>query len=251
MSSNNFGRDYYQSYIARRNAGNPDFYLKRKEILVSTFRSVLDEVFKEYVSEKWDISGLRILDAGSGEDVVREAIKPISDAEVISLDLDLEILRGEKPSVNAEVQQLPIAARVFDVVVSTELIEHLESGAGRAFIAEVFRVLKQGGVLYLETPNPQSLEALVTGEGWSMYLPEHLQFYTPDLIKMILEELGFSEVVVKTRYEKDEQIDESWKILAALNGPLQYVPWRLKLPVVEKLLEVLDMGSKTVAIATK
>lgn len=254
MSRETFGRDYYQHYIERRNASDPTFYIERKAILINTFQSIFRKVFANHFGEDWKTQNLKVLDVGSGENVAGDAISSLSNATIISVDLDLQVLKdsGNSHSVNAEAQSLPFADSSFDALVSTELIEHLESEAGRSFLVEAFRVLKPGGILYIETPNPQSLEAIVMDGDWPMYLDEHLTYYHPDFIKKVLQSTGFSTITAKTRYEKDAQINEAWKIIKALKRPiLKFIPWKVKLPLVEKVLGALDKGSITVAIASK
>jgi 2-polyprenyl-3-methyl-5-hydroxy-6-metoxy-1,4-benzoquinol methylase len=56
-------------------------------------------------------------------------------------------------------EPLPIAAESFDVVVSTEVIEHLENP--RAVFREFRRLLRPGGSLLLTTPNQESARSLL------------------------------------------------------------------------------------------
>ena len=88
----------------------------------------------------------------------------------------------------------------------------------REILREAARVLRRGGLLYLETPNDQSLEAIVMGERWPMRLPEHLTFYSPREIRYCLEKSGFSKVATGTRYENDEQVNEAWKVISIFSG---------------------------------
>ena len=54
----------------------------------------------------------------------------------------------------------PLAAAAFDVLVSTEVIEHLENP--RATFREWFRLLRPGGTLLATTPNQESLRSLLS-----------------------------------------------------------------------------------------
>ena len=58
----------------------------------------------------------------------------------------------------ADAHHLPYAAGSFDVVISCETIEHLLDP--RAALAEMARVCKTGGLLYLTTPNYANLMGL-------------------------------------------------------------------------------------------
>jgi SAM-dependent methyltransferase len=59
---------------------------------------------------------------------------------------------GEEP--------LPFASCEFDVVVLTEVIEHVDVHP-QSLLAEIHRVLKPGGTLILTTPNASSLKKLI------------------------------------------------------------------------------------------
>jgi 2-polyprenyl-3-methyl-5-hydroxy-6-metoxy-1,4-benzoquinol methylase len=57
-------------------------------------------------------------------------------------------------------EPLPAAAASFDAVISTEVIEHLENP--RAVFREFRRLLRNGGVLLVTTPNQESLRSLLS-----------------------------------------------------------------------------------------
>lgn len=58
------------------------------------------------------------------------------------------------------VESLPFAAGSFDVVVLTEVIEHILVGRERSLLAELARVLKVGGSIILSTPHHNLLNPL-------------------------------------------------------------------------------------------
>lgn len=90
------------------------------------------------------------------------------------------------------------------------------------------------------------------GNEWPMHLPEHLKFYSPAEIEKLLHEAGLARVTVNTRYEKDRQIDERWKVVSGLNTRLvDLVPWPIKLPLAGLAISLLNRGSKTTATAIK
>jgi ubiquinone/menaquinone biosynthesis C-methylase UbiE len=77
-------------------------------------------------------------------------------ARVTSLDIGLELLKvaqdkGAQALVQGDALYLPFADGSFDVVISSECIEHTLDG-GLA-VREMLRVLKSGGYLALSCPN--------------------------------------------------------------------------------------------------
>lgn len=84
----------------------------------------------------------------------------------------------------------------FDVIVSAEVIEHLENP--RAVVREWFRLLKSGGLLLFSTPNNESLRsilALVCRGHYAAFgdasYPAHITPLLRKDIERILQEAGF------------------------------------------------------------
>ncbi len=99
----------------------------------------------------------RALDAGCGTGLTMQWLKRYTDMESIGLDLaraglDFCARRGSTRLVEASTTVLPFASRTFDLVVSTDVIQHLPRphGDNQAF-AELTRVLVPGGLLLLRT----------------------------------------------------------------------------------------------------
>ncbi len=104
--------------------------------------------------------GARVLDAPSGEGALAAALSA-AGFEVHAADL--EPPAGRAPGVRQALadlnRPLPWPDAFFDAVFSIEGIEHLENRF--AFLREVQRVLRPGGVLVLTTPNIVSLRSRV------------------------------------------------------------------------------------------
>lgn len=78
----------------------------------------------------------------------------------------------------------------FDVVTMFEVIEHLRDPAGT--LAAIRCVLREGGVLYLTTPNFDSLSRYLLGSSWSIILPtEHLFYFTVGPLGRLLRRTGY------------------------------------------------------------
>ena len=84
----------------------------------------------------------------------------------------------------------------FDVIVSAEVIEHLENP--RAVAREWFRLLRRGGTLIISTPNNESWRSLMHlqlhghfSEFGYGYYPAHITALLRQDIELLLEEVGF------------------------------------------------------------
>jgi SAM-dependent methyltransferase len=114
----------------------------------------LDVVFNELLAPE-SLRGLRLLDAGCGTGwFTKRAID--RGASVTSLDLGLRLAtlvrnRFHSSAACGDVLALPFPDGSFDVVVSSEVVEHTPDPA-RA-VSEMARVLRPGGVLALTCPN--------------------------------------------------------------------------------------------------
>lgn len=85
----------------------------------------------------------------------------------------------------------------FDVVTSIEVLEHINNPHEEI---EKFRyILRPGGVLYITTPNFNSLSRLLLKERWHIITyPEHLCYYTTYTLDKLLTEHGFKKVYITT-----------------------------------------------------
>lgn len=110
---------------------------------------------------------------------------------------------------------LPIDDASYDVVLSMEVLEHLHDvpptefgriphsweGTGTAtHLAEAFRVLRPGGLLFLTTPNLcslRSIQALIAGAPAGLYRP-HVREYTPREVRTMVEAAGFRIETLET-----------------------------------------------------
>jgi len=103
------------------------------------------------------------------------------------------------------------AARYFDAVIVWHVLEHLDFP--RATLAQISRVLKPGGLLYLEVPNVSSLQSCSTGKNWfHLDLEHHLYHFSTNGLHRLLLSTGFQ--VEKTTTLSMEQgpygVLQSW-----------------------------------------
>lgn len=102
------------------------------------------------------IRGKKVLDIASGEGYGAAALDRARASQVLGVDIAPEVCAfahekyGLKTCTGSGLS-IPIADDSFDVVVSFETIEHVDTP--EAFLVECKRVLKKGGVLILSTPN--------------------------------------------------------------------------------------------------
>jgi len=88
---------------------------------------------------------------------------------------------------------LPIRNSSFDVVVSFQVIEHIEPKRVAHFLSEIKRILKDGGVFVISTPNKRL--RLLPFQKPEARNPEHKKEYTSKELKKLFHDF-FEEVKV-------------------------------------------------------
>ena len=114
----------------------------------------LQVVFGQLLADV-NLKGSRLLDAGCGTGFFSVQAERLG-ANVISLDVGKNLLKetrrkGVHAVVAADAARMPIPDGYFDVVVSSECIEHTPSP--RDTMRELVRVLRPGGWLAVTCPN--------------------------------------------------------------------------------------------------
>jgi ubiquinone/menaquinone biosynthesis C-methylase UbiE len=144
----------------------------------------------------------RALDLGCGDgtlttDLAR-AVSQTVGADVA--EAALRRARAHHPELDVRLVPpagpLPFADGRFDLVWSSEVIEHVADTA--RWLSEVRRVLAPGGRLLLTTPEHGRLRLALHGiERYSEPLGDHLHLYTRGSLAGLLSEFGFDPVIVR------------------------------------------------------
>jgi ubiquinone/menaquinone biosynthesis C-methylase UbiE len=180
-------REYYEELWERLPAGlePPDLELRRG-FLVSEARR--DDRALDLGCGDGAFTGILAGAAGSavGVDVAEAALRRARSRHP---DVEFELV-----SVDGS---LPFADNQFDLVWSSEVIEHVADTA--RWLSEVRRVLAPGGRLLLTTPNHSRLSLALHGiERYSEPLGDHLHLYSGRSLRGVLNEFGFSPVDVRS-----------------------------------------------------
>jgi len=77
----------------------------------------------------------------------------------------------------------------FDVAALYHVIEHLPSP--RCALDELYRILRPGGWLVIETPNIATPWFRLLGARWRQFIPDHRFFFTPETLRRLLADTGF------------------------------------------------------------
>ena len=78
------------------------------------------------------------------------------------------------------------------------VIEHIPEQEIKACLIELHRVMKNEGVLLIQTPNVDGLLLRVLGKRWFAFCPEHVILFGLSSLKRLLHETGFYIETFKT-----------------------------------------------------
>ncbi len=82
----------------------------------------------------------------------------------------------------------------FDLITMFEVIEHVDAPV--AIIQRAAELLKPGGVLYITTPNYDSLDRIFLGNQWDVFHPEHITYFsTMGLARLVRQEVPCLQLV--------------------------------------------------------
>ena len=102
---------------------------------------------------------------------------------------------------NLDIRNLPLEENnfpsgCFDAVLASHLIEHLNDP--RSFLTETHRVLKNGGRVFITTPNISGFQARLYGGRWRSAIFDHLYLFSVRTLTNLLKSAGFKIEKVST-----------------------------------------------------
>lgn len=219
-----YGRQYYQAGGTR--SGYSDYEAQKPDLL-ATARARVKRLAEQ-------APGSRLLEVGCSYGFFLEAARE-TYPETVGVDLSAAAVeRARAAGMDArcgELKDLPADLPPFDVLYAADLFEHLYHPGD--FLREARRRLKPGGLLALVTPNEAGWLRRVSGRRWvSFKLPEHVAFYTPNLLAQMCREAGFEPAGWRAVGQK---VSAGFLLprlralssAAGLAGAIALTPWRL------------------------
>lgn len=154
-------------------------------------------------------SAPKALDLGCGRGEWLELLGNLG-FEVIGIDLDSGMLEAclerNLNAVQADAEEFlhEQGDESFHLISGFHFAEHIPFEQLLEIVGEALRVLKPGGLLILETPNPENLTVGTS----SFYLdPTHSRPIPPELLKFIVDYAGFHRATI-LRLQESELIDD-------------------------------------------
>ena len=141
-------------------------------------------------------AGRRLLDVGAGNgDYLLQArsagwdvvgVEPDPAAVATARRAGLDVRQGGIEALSGEPESL-------DVITMNHVIEHVHDP--RRVLGDAFKLLRSGGLLFLETPNVDSAGHRRFGRHWrGLEPPRHLVLFNWDSLERLLEAVGFGGI---------------------------------------------------------
>jgi len=167
--------------------------------LEDRFRGTRDEIkerFREYLPYVTDQRPVIDLGCGRGEWLEVLHYSGIEARGVDNNHLQVEQCRARGLDVTegdflVQLQGMP--AESVGAITGFHIIEHLSFNALVALLNEVMRVLRPGGVVIFETPNPDNV---VVGSHYFYLDPTHRHPLPSELMEFVFKHQGFQEIEV-------------------------------------------------------
>ena len=110
-------------------------------------------------------------------------------------------------------RSLPNASQ--SIISGFHIVEHLNFDYLQSLVLESKRVLRPGGLLIFETPNPENI---VVGSSQFYLDPTHQRPIPPALLAFIPEHVGFTQIKIVRLQEQIELLTTAPSLLDVLNG---------------------------------
>ena len=169
-------------------------------------------------------------------------VEPSHDDSVYARQVfELDVFTGT-------LEEAEFPANQFDVATMWDVVEHLNNPSST--VDEIFRVLKPGGLIYVLTPNHDSLITLFSHLAYKLtlhrfplerllYPPVHLYYFTPKTLSGLLHRTGFEIKRVSSAPLHPEKCMVSDKVM------------RVGASVLDFLAGFLNRGYRISVIASK
>ncbi len=221
------GLDFYYRdfYDGLGEAGLESLFASTPEPYLARARAV--QAHAEKPPARW-------IDIGTGHGhfcLVAREVFPDTEFEGVDLGSSIEeaerrgwITRGYRALFPAIADEL--AARPYDVVSMSHYLEHTREQSDE--IAAAAKVLRPGGLLMIEVPDPESRYGRLLGRLWlPWFQPQHQHFLSVQRLEAILHRHGFVPVAWQRR-EAHQRVDLFFAVGLVFHrlAPPPDLPWR-------------------------
>lgn len=158
-----------------------------------------DRFFRDI--KKVKINKGKLLDVGCGGGFflkcMEEIYSQVTGIEVSMLQVEFAQKIMKLNVIKGTLQTAKFPEDLFDTITFWDVLEHVVDPL--TTLQEARKILKKDGLIAVSTPNAGGITATFTKESWLYYSPpQHLHFFTPKTLKLLLRKAGFTILKVRT-----------------------------------------------------
>lgn len=208
-TNSRFGTDSYpQSYFG--------FFLM---MLLPSQRNILEREYRHI--PKLSGASSRLLDVGCGNVYFLKKAQECG-YEVVGLDTDPVVIANGKMSgiemVYGDLMAFEGEEDMFDIITMSHVIEHMATPS--LALSACFRLLKPGGIIWIETPNIGSFGHSIFKESWrGLEPPRHLVIFNLLSLSALLKIHGFANLAKKNRPDVTYELFKQSHIIKYNSSP--------------------------------
>lgn len=191
--------DYWDKYIFPVSEN-----IRREKIVIPRVNLISD------ICSKFNIKKDSLLEVGAGHGTFCEAIlskkifKRVVAVEPVVSQAKTCIERGIE-TINLPIERVKFKRNeFFSAIVNFEVMEHLFSPA--KFIISCSNLLKRGGLFIFTLPNGKGFDVSLLGKLSSVVDHEHLNYFNPRSIELLLNRCGLQTVQIITPGKLDAEL---------------------------------------------
>ena len=192
-------------YARKFKEGNYQLFREYSEQYIRVYSGFVQTLDCKLQSYALKFRGLKVLDIGCFTGDFLELLQS-RGADVYGLELQgqaVEIANRNLPGriFKADVFSNDFPQMEFDIITLLAVIEHVIDPV--KLLRRSAELLKEGGILMLQTPNSASFLARAMGKLWPPYAPiEHIHLFTRKSLELALRELGFEDITYNPHWKR-------------------------------------------------
>ncbi|MFA6073877.1 MAG: class I SAM-dependent methyltransferase [Candidatus Woesearchaeota archaeon] len=230
--------------INYKNYHRDDEYNKNKDL----FRNIF---LKRYnLISKYTNSPKRVLDIGCSNGIFLDLFKHSETWGVEPSRIVQSTQYKVHRIINTKFENAKLPENYFDLVIMNHTLEHVKDAD--LVLEKIYKILKKGGILFIDVPNAGGLGSRILGDKWAYKLSdEHNYQFTRASLSKKIKDSGFNILYWESRsglFELANPLLDLWQSLIGLKK--RFITNVLASPY-HLVSSVLQMGDSMSFVARK
>jgi SAM-dependent methyltransferase len=139
------------------------------------------------------------MDIGTGNGAFLECMLDAGFSNVVGVEPSFSPVQAAKKEIKPLIRVCMFSPHdykpeSFSLITCFQTLEHVD--APLSLCRSIYSLLKKGGVVLFVTHNCRTLFARILGEKWPIFDIEHLQLFSPQSLKFMLENASFEDTLI-------------------------------------------------------